>query len=132
MSLVTLRTEIQKAKVPAAGSDSKLFVPEGYLQEHLTFDDIESILSDSAFEIPRHKQESTARVVIEAALKIFAILVDLNVPHKLSSFIESNVLETSLPPDEDLLRDLIPQAWANFRALQWGYLAHRFRKASIK
>lgn len=128
MLLETLRIELQNARRPAAGSKSKSFVPEGYLREHLTLNDITSLLSDTIFGIPQHKQESTALIVYEEALKILAILVDLNWQQKLSSFIEGNVLDSSLPLDDPPLESLIPEAWTNFKALQWDYLAYRFRK----
>ena len=91
-----------------------------------------SILSDNVFDIPRHKQESTAHIIREDALKVFSILVDLNWPQKLSSFIESDVLDSSLPLDEQSLKSLVPQAWASFKALQWDYLAYRFRKGQYQ
>lgn len=128
MLLDTFRIELQNARRPAAGSNSQRFVPEGYLREHLTLNDIASLLSDTAFDIPQHKQESTAHIVYEEALKILSILVDLNWQQKLSSFIENDVLDSSLPLDEQPLRSLIPEAWTNFKALQWEYLAYRFRK----
>ncbi len=128
MLLDTLRIELQNARRPAAGSNSKQFVPEGYLRDHLTLNDIVSLLSDPVFDIPQHKQESTAHIVYEEALKIFSILVDLNWHQKLTSFIENDVLDSSLPLDEPPLKSLIPEAWTNFRVLQWEYLAYRFRK----
>ena len=132
MLLDTLRIELQNARRPAAGSNSKTFVPEGYLREHLTLNDITSLLSDTIFDIPQHKQESTAITVYEEALKILSILVDLNWQQKLSSFIEGNVLDSSLPLDDPPLRSLIPEAWTSFKALQWEYLAYRFRKGQYR
>ena len=128
MLLDTLRVELQNARRLAAGSNAKQFVPEGYLREHLTLNDIASLLSDTLFDIPQHKQESTAHIVYGEALKILSILVDLNWQQKLSLFIENDILDSSLPLDEQPLRSLIPEAWNNFRALQWEYLAYRFRK----
>ena len=132
MLLDTLRRELQNARRPAAGSNSKKFVPEGYLRQHLTLNDITSLLSDTVFDIPQHKQQSTALIVYEEALKILSILVDLNWQQKLSSFIEDNVLDLRLPLDESLLRSLIPEAWINFKTLQWEYLAYRFRKGQYR
>ena len=132
MLLDTLRIQLQDARRLAAGSNAKQFLPEGYLREHLKLNDIVSLLSDALFDIPQHKQESTARIVYEEALKILSILVDLNWQQKLSLFIENHILDSSLPLDEDSLRSLIPEAWNNFKALQWEYLAYRFRKGHIQ
>ena len=132
MLLATFKAKLQSAKVPVAGSGSKYFVPEGYLREIVTVNDIVSVVSDSVFEIPQHKRESTADAVFEDFLKVFSILVDINSPQKLSSFIESDVLDQRLPLDEGLLKTLLPQAWANFKALQWEHLAYRFRKGQYQ
>ena len=95
-------------------------------------DDITSLLLDTIFDIPQHKQGSTALIVYDEALKIFAILVDLNWQQKLLFFIENNVLDSSLPLEEPRLRSLIPKAWTNFKGLQWEYLAYRFRKGQYR
>lgn len=132
MLLATFKAKLQSAKILVAGSGSKSFVPEGYLRENVTVNDIVSIISDEVFEVPQHKRGSTADAIFEDFLKVFSILIDINSPQKLSSFIESDVLDQRLPLDEELLKTLLPQAWANFKSLQWEYLAYRFRKGQYQ
>ena len=72
-------------------------MPEGELDKILNIEVLETLLSQSAFNIPRHKIISTARLVIDEAQKILAICLELNVERSLITFIENDITDAALP-----------------------------------
>ena len=89
---------------------------------------LETLLSESAFDIPRYKIISTARLVIDEAQKILAICLELNVERSLITFIENDITDAALPLSRSELDSVIPEAAVRFEDVQWKYVAYRFRK----
>jgi hypothetical protein len=131
-SLTTLRelkVRLQSAKITAAGQKpSRRFIPRDSLDDLLKAARLTSLLQDPSFEIPWHKQESTADIIITECPKLFGILLELNLERKIVPFIENDLLDKALPLGEDRLTHIIPEAAANFVKVQWDYLAYCFRK----
>ena len=128
---MSTKSQLQKLAIPVSDPDLKTFVPEGDLAKILDTETLENTLSVPAFQIPHHKVASTARLVNNEAQKILAICLELSMERYLVKFIESDITDSTLPLDISKLSPLIPEAATNFEALQWKYLAYRFRKGQI-
>jgi hypothetical protein len=130
--LASLRSRLQACKIPAAGQASRQFLPEGSLEELLSFAEITSALSDPAFQIPSYKLESTAQIILAESRKVFAILVDLRLEYALRLMIESDCLDSHLPLSERDLKDIVPEAAGDIVKKQWEYIAYTFRKGAYQ
>ena len=132
-ALQTLRSKLQTQAVrkDAAGQEPRRFIPKGSLQEILKGEDMTSILKDPRFRIPWHKLETTKSIVLEAASKVFAILVDLELETRLTDFIEHDLLDKDLPASKDRLGEILQRTIevSSFAEIQWEYVAYRIRKA---
>lgn len=127
--LKQLKLQLQDAKITAVGQKPpRKFLPQGSLNNLLHAAQLTSVLQDPNCEIPWHKQQDTADIIVYDSPKIFGILLELNLERKIVSFIEDDLLDKALPLDEDQLEHIIPEAAANFSKLQWDYLAYHFRK----
>lgn len=126
-TLAKLRAQIWACKVPAAGGSPREFLPEDSLDHILNPTAITSVLSDPAFQIPSHKRESTAQIVISEGRKVFAILVDLRLEYALGLLIENDCLDSGLPLNDDDLKDIPPEGAREILRKQWDYIAYKFR-----
>ena len=128
-SLGDLRHQIQTLKRPAAGQKIRHFLPNGTLENLLTFDIVQDALSDPSFQIPPYKRNSTAQTIINEARKVFAVLVELKLEHTLAQFIENDTMDKYLPVDEKALEGFLSGGDArDFVWRQWEYLAYNFRR----
>ena len=132
LPLAKLKTQLQKARVPAAGQLLREFVPEGCLKQILTTTAVLSVLADPVFEVPPHKRESTAQIIASEGQIVFALLLDLNLERELSRFIEQDVLDRELFSSIDRLEDVVPQAAKEIAKRRWDYRAYRFRKGQYQ
>ena len=123
-----IRIQLQNLAIPVADPGLKSFVPEGELDKIFNIEVLETLLSQSVFNIPRHKIISTARLVIEEAQKILAICLELNVEQNLITFIENDKTDAGLPLSRSELNRVVPEAAVRFEEFQWKYVAYRFRK----
>jgi hypothetical protein len=124
-----LKVRLQNAKITAAGQKpARKFIPKDSLDDLLKAAQLTSLLKDPAFEIPWHKQETTADIIMTECPNLFGILLELNLERKIVPFIENDLLDKALPLGEDRLTPIIPEASANFVKVQWDYLAYCFRK----
>jgi hypothetical protein len=129
MTLKELKVRLQGAKITTAGGKPpRRFLPKASLDDLLNAAQLTSLLQDPSFDIPWHKQEGTADIIITECPKVFGILLELNLEGKVVSFIENDLLDIALPLGEDELKHIIPEATANFFKLQWDYLAYHFRR----
>lgn len=129
MTLLTeIKRRIQTHREVAAGQGPRGFIPCDCLQNILTTDEVALVLADPEFQIPRHKIQGTADLLVREGLKVFAILLELNLESKLVAFIEHEMLDEKLPVHLNDLEDVIPEAAETFEALQWNHLAYRFRR----
>jgi hypothetical protein len=124
-----LKVRLQNAKITAAGQKpARKFIPKDSLDDLLKAAQLTSLLKDPAFEIPWHKQETTADIIMTECPNLFGILLELNLERKIAPFIENDLLDKALPLGEDRLTHIIPEAAVNFVKVQWDYLAYCFRK----
>jgi hypothetical protein len=124
-----LKVRLQNAKITAAGQKpARKFIPKDSLDDLLKTAQLTSLLKDPAFEIPWHKQETTADIIMTECPNLFGILLELNLERKIVPFIENDLLDKALPLGEDQLAPIIPEASANFVKVQWDYLTYYFRK----
>lgn len=124
-SVADLKHSLQEHKRTAAGQNGRKFMPNGVLKEILTSKTLPDILSDSALQIEAYKREDTAEVILREAKKIFAVLVDLELHHEISRFIEHDLLDEKLPIEETRLDEVLSSAEAKgFVFHQWEYLAY--------
>ncbi|KAL9120617.1 MAG: hypothetical protein Q9187_002825 [Circinaria calcarea] len=128
MELSNIKNRLRSLKSSVNGSNVKTFVAEGCLTEIYNIDEVSRALAEPIFNIPSHKLESTARIVLNEAPKIFAILLELHCEQVFVRFVESDVLDSRLPLDEAILRNIIPEAAQRFECLQWEYLAYQFKR----
>ena len=126
-TLAGLRSQIWACKVPAAWPSPRGFLPEGSLDGLINPTVITSVLSDPAFQIPLHKRESAAQIVISEGRKVFAILVDLRLEYALSLLIENDCLDSRLPLNDDDLKDIPREGAREISRKQWEYIAYKFR-----
>jgi hypothetical protein len=83
------------------------FVPEPDLFELLTRHAIETALEDPVFGFEPHQRGPISLEVTEGARKLFAILVELRIEHRLKKCLERNFLDSNLPIlDETILHGL--------------------------
>jgi hypothetical protein len=129
MALAQIKSQIEEAKIHNTDQLCQSFMPEGCLSEILNIENVTEALSKPEFRIPSHKRDSTARIILEEAKKVFAILLELNCEKYLTSFIENDYLDSSLPLRQSTLVDVIPQSAAIFERLQYDYLVYFFRKS---
>jgi hypothetical protein len=91
-TLKELKVQLQGAKITAAGQKpSRRFLPKGSLDDLLNAAQLTSLLQDPSFDIPWHKQEGTADIIITECPKVFGILLELNLERKVVSFIENDL-----------------------------------------
>lgn len=126
--LSSIRYQLQGLRTCSADPGLKTFVPEGRLEDVFTIDKVIQALGETVFNIPVHKRETTARIVLNEASKVFAILLELHSEQSLISFIENDILDSRLPLDEVALQHIIPKAVKGFQCLQYEYLAYQFRR----
>ena len=126
--LAEIKIRLERARISAAGQPHRDFIPDGSLQRILTAEDVFAVLADPAFQVPSHKIESTAQIVISEGRIIFALLLNLSLERELGRFIEDDCLDQALPLSKSRLEDVIPQAAGEFAKRQWSYRAYQFRK----
>lgn len=126
--LEEIKLRIRSKKENAAGQGVRKFMPRDRLQKLLTIDEIASTLTDPVLHIPQHKLGDTRDILFREGIRIFAILLELNLEKKLVAFIEHDLLDSALPLLINDLETVIPEAASSFETLQWDYLAYRFRR----
>ena len=126
--LQKIQLQLQELRCDAAGQQRRKFIPEGSLQNTLQLDTVINVLKNPNFSISLHKVGAAASFVVEHALKIFAILVDLNLESKLVEFIRHDVTDLNLPISKDTLEEFLNGSASSFEELQWEYIAYQIRK----
>ena len=128
MALSNIRCHLQELRNHNADPNLKVFVPKGCSGDVFKIDEVTQALGEAVFNIPIPKRETTARIVLDEAPKIFAILLELHWEQSLVRFIENDVLDSRLPLDDVALKHVIPEAVKRFECLQYKYLAYQFRR----
>ena len=116
---VAIKVQLQELAIPVADPGLKSFVPEGELDKIFNIEFLETLLSQSAFNIPRHKIISTARLVIDEGQNILAICLELNLEHNLITFIENDITDAALPLSRSELDSVVPEAAVRFDGDTW-------------
>ncbi|KAF4536841.1 Protein kinase domain-containing protein [Lasiodiplodia theobromae] len=126
--LQQLRCRIRAAKVDAAGQVGRCFIPEGSIEGLLPRDDIATALQKEDFQIPFHKRQTTADLIVEEGRLIFAILLETNLEFKLPHLLEQRVTDKRLPLDESRSRQIFEENASHFFNNQWSFLPYKFRR----
>lgn len=126
--LQQLRCRIRAAKVNAAGQVGRCFIPEGSIEGLLPRDDIATALQKEDFQIPFHKRQTTADLIVEEGRLIFAILLETNLEFKLPHLLEQRVTDKRLPLDESRSRQIFEENASHFFNNQWSFLPYKFRR----
>ncbi|KAI1321914.1 kinase-like protein [Xylariaceae sp. FL0255] len=109
------------------------YIPELLLESVMTIDIVRKALSDS--DVPSYQREETVNRILPGALKIFAILLLLNLQDQLAKFIESDQFhDAKLPFATSILTEDIKlenESAKDFEEKQWELIAPTFLRATL-
>ncbi|KIW34742.1 uncharacterized protein PV07_01500 [Cladophialophora immunda] len=131
MAVARLKAQILQAKIHPVGLPWSAFMPEGSLSAILDIQTVTDALADPTFNIPPHKRDDAANIVVEQGMKVFSILLELNCERYLSDCIENNCLDSSLTISETVLADIFPEVAAHFYRLQFQYKAYILQSSTF-
>lgn len=125
-----VRRLLHAAKVLTKGRSPQVqFMPNGCLGEILGYDLLVSVLAHPRSQIPWHKVESTANLILSDGKKIYSILVEAGLEAMLTAFIEWDLMDSSLPLSDKQLETLLEPFHArDLLKRQWEYLTYEIRR----